>query len=183
MRALSGVTAVVLASGLSRRYGAADKLLADLGGQPLASHVAEALGSMPFGERIAVVGSSEIAALFAGFTVVRNSNAALGQQHSLRLGVEAATGPAVMVCLGDMPFITAEHLWALRDTHARTGKAVATEAPGYLGPPAIFNRERLLGEPGAADAGARRLLGEASRVIAPSGMVRDFDVPEDFDLP
>jgi molybdenum cofactor cytidylyltransferase len=177
---LANVAAIVLASGLSRRYGPQDKLLVELGGRPLAAHVADAVRGVGFAQRVAVCASPEVAALFAGFTVIRNPDPDLGQQLSLRLGAEAVTAPSVLICLADMPLISGEHLSALCDLHARTGEAVATEAGSYLGPPAVFGREALFASQGKADEGARRLLRDAVRLAAPAEMVKDFDTPDDF---
>ncbi len=179
--------AVLLAAGLSRRYGAVGKLVAEFRGKPLARHAAETVGALPFALRIAVcrTGDDDLASMFEelGFTVVRNPDTARGMGSSLALGVEAAGQPeAVVVCLADMPLVAATHLRTLVE-RVTPGGIVASvaglrEAPT---PPAAFSREylpELLRIEG--DKGARHLLQIAERVVAPEGTLRDFDTPGDF---
>src|SRR5690606_18755490 len=65
------VAAVLLAAGQSTRFGAADKLHADLGGRPLVTHVAATLRQLGFGALIAVCGPTT-APMLDGFDIVRN---------------------------------------------------------------------------------------------------------------
>src|SRR5690606_29186560 len=94
MAKLENSAAVLLAAGLSRRYGAVGKLVADFQGKPLARHAAETLCALPLARRIAVcrAGDDDLAAMLSGlgFTVVRNPDTARGMASSLALGVEAA---------------------------------------------------------------------------------------------
>jgi len=46
---------VILASGLSERFGKADKLMADFRGKPLVQHAIDAADMLPFAERFAVI--------------------------------------------------------------------------------------------------------------------------------
>jgi len=46
---------VILASGLSERFGKADKLMAEFRGKPLVQHAIDAADKLPFAERFAVV--------------------------------------------------------------------------------------------------------------------------------
>lgn len=178
---------VLLAAGLSRRYGAVGKLVADYRGRPLAVHAAATIGALPFARRIAVcrTGDDDLAAMLEqqGFGVVRNPDTARGLASSLAIGVEAAGAPeAVVVCLADMPLISGGHVRALVE-RVTPGGIVASvtdprEAPT---PPAAFSREylpELLRIEG--DKGARHLLQIAERVVAPEGSLVDFDTPEDF---
>jgi molybdenum cofactor cytidylyltransferase len=189
MARLENSAAVLLAAGLSRRYGAVGKLVADFRGKPLAGHVAETLGALPLRWRIAVcrTGDDDLAAMLSGqgFTVVRNPDTARGMGSSLALGAEAAAGgepEALLVCLADMPLVTDAHLRTLVE-RVTPGGIVASVAGlrGIPTPPAAFAREylpELLRLEG--DVGARHLLQIAERVVAPDGTLRDFDTPEDF---
>lgn len=187
MAKIENSVVVLLAAGLSRRYGAVGKLVADFRGKPLAQHAAETIGALPFSRRIAVcrTGDDDLAEMLSGlgFAVVRNPDTARGMASSLGLGVEAAGEPqALVVCLADMPLVTAAHLRTLveRVTPGGIVASVAgpTEPPT---PPAAFSREylpELLRIEG--DKGARHLLQIAERVVAPEGTLADFDTPEDF---
>ena len=133
MIAVEATGALVLASGLSRRFGPTDKLLAPLRGKPLVAHIAETIGALPFKRRVAVCAtdSEAVRTLFEaeGFDVVANPDPARGQASSLVLGLKAlaAARPAAMlVCLGDMPFVSARHLGALLiRLDARAGRTLA----------------------------------------------------------
>jgi len=178
---------VLLAAGLSRRYGAVGKLVADFRGKPLAQHAAETIAALSLARRIAVcrTGDDDLAAILEGlgFEVVRNPDTARGLASSLVVGVEAAGQPeTLVVCLADMPLIEAGHLRALVE-RVTPGGIVASIASlgGPPTPPAAFSREvlpELLRIEG--DKGARHLLQIAERVVAPEGSLADFDTPEDF---
>lgn len=187
MTRIENSVVVLLAAGLSRRYGAVGKLIADFRGKPLAQHAAETIGALPFARRIAVcrTGDDDLAGLLQGlsFEVVRNPDTARGMGSSLALGVEAAGEPeALVVCLADMPLIEAGHVRELVE-RVTPGGIVASVASlgGPPTPPAVFSREylpELLQIEG--DKGARHLLQIAERVVAPEGSLADFDTPEDF---
>ena len=178
---------VLLAAGLSRRYGAADKLLATYRGKPLAQHAAETLAALPFGSHIAVCrhGDDDLATLLIrfGFQLVHNPDSARGMASSLALGIAAAGEPdALLVCLADMPLVAPGHLLDMVSRITPRGIVASTAGPlAPPTPPAAFAREYL---PDLlcleGDAGARHLLQRAERVVAPAGTLADFDTPDDF---
>jgi molybdenum cofactor cytidylyltransferase len=177
---------VLLAAGLSRRYGA-DKLLADFRDKPLGRHAAETISALPFAQRIAVcrTGDDALVAILAGlgFKVVCNPDPARGQASSLAIGVAAAGQPeALVVCLADMPLIDPGHLLTLMARLTPGGMVASVAGPDEPPtPPAAFSRTwlpELLRIDG--DKGARGLLRSAERVVAPAGTLMDFDTPEDF---
>ncbi len=187
MTKLEDSVVVLLAAGLSRRYGAVGKLVADFRGRPLALHAAETLAALPFARRIAVcrTGDDDLAGLLetAGYEVVRNPDTARGLASSLALGVEAAGEPeALVVCLADMPLIDGAHVRQLVERLTPGGiVASAADEREPPSPPAAFSREyfpELLRLEG--DKGARHLLQVAARLVAPAGTLADFDTPEDF---
>lgn len=187
MARIENSVVVLLAAGLSRRYGTVGKLVADFRGRPLALHAAETIGALPFARRIAVcrAGDDDLAGLLeeAGFSVVRNPDTARGLASSLAIGVEAAGQPeALLICLADMPMIDAGHLRTLLDRLTPGGIVASVDGPnGAPTPPAAFSREHLpelLRIEG--DKGARHLLQIAERVVAPATTLADFDTPEDF---
>ena len=61
------LAALVLAAGQSRRFGAANKLLADLAGMPVLAHILTSLSGSAFDDIVVVAsdGQAEIAALIA----------------------------------------------------------------------------------------------------------------------
>lgn len=176
---------VVLAAGQSLRFGAEDKLLSRLAGQPLAAHVALAGAALPFRMRLAVCSSDAVAELFAAerYSVIRNGAPEQGMGHSLALALGALGNvDAVLVALADMPRSGTDlfsRLLAAFDPAA--GRSViASAAPGYRGPPALFERTRIGGVAFSGDAGARALLSGASFVEAAPDEVLDVDRPADL---
>ena len=183
MTAYADIAVAVLAAGQGRRFGS-DKLMADLDGRPIGSHIVRTLDKMPFGWRFAVC--SKGAALVqhfsaAGFQIIENAEPETGQSRSLHLAVEAAEttdATAMLVVLADMPFVTSGHIEKL--LNAGEGIIASTSGDRPM-PPALFPRSvwpELLRTTG--DAGARDLLQHATLVHAPASELRDIDVPADL---
>ncbi|HEV2514970.1 MAG TPA: nucleotidyltransferase family protein [Devosia sp.] len=181
------IAAVVLAAGLSTRFGG-DKLLYPHAGKPLAAHIADTLVGMPLAHRIAIVPPAPSARgdVFAerGFELVENPDPQQGMGASLALGAQRAIelgAEMLLVCLADMPNVTTEHLTELIAALA-TSDVVATGFDNSRGPPAVFAR-RLFPELMviSGDHGARHLLANARLVEAPQVLARDFDTRGDFD--
>lgn len=174
---------IVLAAGLSQRFGG-DKLLFPLQGKPLAAHIAATLAALDVEHCIAICSTSEQRQmLFAaqGFEVIENADPGRGGASSLGLGAKRALeleAARMLVCLADMPFVTAAHLRLLM---AAQGDVVATEAEGVRSPPAVFARDTFTAlRQLTGDGGARHMLRNAAVVHATPAMVRDFDAPSDF---
>jgi molybdenum cofactor cytidylyltransferase len=182
----SRIVTAVLAAGRARRFGS-DKLLAPFRGKPLAANVADVLARMPFVARLAIcpAGAPERAALFTGrgFTVIENPEAERGMSSSLALAAEYAASTdaeALVVCLADMPNVTAAHIKSLLAA-AAGAEIVATEAAGVRSPPAVFARSRMADLIMlSGDHGGKELLGAAALVSVAPEVVRDIDRPEDF---
>jgi molybdenum cofactor cytidylyltransferase len=185
MLPLERTSVLLLASGLSTRFGAGDKLLAPLQGKPLVAHAANLAATLPFAARLAVVPEEDgpLARLLGGFRLVRNPDPAAGRESSLRLGLRAALdeGPeAVLVLLADMPFVTAAHIERLHAEASEARAAISLRGPVRMPPVLIptelahkvLAQDRLL---------AREALGPAAEVVAPEASLRDFDTPADFE--
>lgn len=182
MTAHSDIAVAVLAAGRSERYGA-DKLMVPLGGIPLGLRIGNTLSTLDFGWRFAICGTgSSLRDPYSklGFTVIENATPEDGQSHSLHLAVRAAqetAAKALLVVLGDMPFVTAEHLEEIGASHVLTASTTGSTPM----PPALFPRALwpdLLGTNG--DSGARQLLRQAHLVTASANELRDIDVPQDL---
>lgn len=176
---------VLLAAGLSRRYGAVGKLVANYRGKPLVLHIAETLGAMALSQRLAVCrsGDDDLAALLRGrgFSIVLNPDTARGMASSLALGIEAVNSDAAIVCLADMPNVSIGHLNAVIEAGRRAGLAASATGNGSPTPPAYFGRPLfadLMALEG--DKGARGLLGNAPLVTASAEELADVDTPADF---
>ena len=171
------LTVLMLAAGLSRRFGAQDKLMADLGGRPLIAHALAAQAGLT-AERVSLVGALDGTAELlraAGFGLVVNPASERGQGGSLALGAAAVTSGRVLVMLADMPFVTPDLLARLA---ACEGRAVAFDGR-RRSPPALFagaDRPALLAA--AGERGARDLLTAAEPVPVASGELDDVDTRE-----
>ena len=178
MKPLPAVSALVLASGLSRRFGPQDKLMAPLWGKPLAAHIADTLRALPVNQRIVVYSNPIVAKLFDDFELAPNEQPERGMGHALRLGLERARTPFVLICLADMPRVSGELLRRLC-SGANAGGMVSS-SDGYLGPPALIARQSLLNLPLAGDQGARALLQGLPRLQADSSELLDIDSQADW---
>lgn len=178
--------ALLLAAGQSRRFGAQDKLLADLSGAPLVSHAARLLDRPQIAHRIAVVSSDAVAALLGGmgFAVAMQAPGQ-PQSASLAAGIAALRSRGAdraLILLGDMPFLQAGDIAALLALPAdRPASAWAQDAPC---PPAVFPEswfDRLSGLTGDRGAGALlRDLPPEGRLALPAQHLRDIDRPQDL---
>ena len=181
------VAAILLAAGLSRRFGPSSKLSAPFRGKPLALHAAQMLDRFDFGKRICVTSkatgpvASAIAAL--GYRMVEQPHPELGLAASLALGVRRAmrsTPQAVLVVLADMPMVTPRHIANLLDALRDGDDLVASSDSSVAMAPALFGRhyfEGLLQLSG--DRGAQHLLADARRIEAAPGELLDIDRPQD----
>lgn len=177
--------AVLLCAGLSRRFGSGNKLLAPLDGKPLLAHAADVIRSVPFARKIAVVGTdSAVETLLHGFELVRNPAPETGQDSSVRIGVAAAIADpveGVLICLGDMPFVTRDLLLVLCECADKTTVAVSSTGK-WNSPPLLLPRLVATEVVARADIRVRAILKEreVADVNPPRGTLRDFDTPADF---
>lgn len=179
----SGIAVVVLGAGLSSRFGS-DKLAAPLHGRPLAHHVLPVLREFDWQRKLLTCrGRPDWAEAYLdeGFTLVPVEDAERGMLGSLHAAVAQLAGDErLMVCLADMPLITAEHLNAMLDLARDWPGAIGSQAQGYRGPPAILPLPALRTLPPAGDEGARRLLRDARFVSGSPSLFADVDRPADL---
>ena len=177
------IAGVLLVAGRGTRFGG-DKLEAMLGDKMLGAHAAQTLARAGCAHLIAVHDPAHVRLASAlkeeGYSLIDNDDPAAGQAHSLILAVQramASDADAILVCLGDMPFVGATHIAGLcAASCAHPGCIVASTAGTTASPPAIFPRStwpHLLSLRG--DAGARSLLKEAIHVAATAHELTDID--------
>lgn len=186
---LENIAAILLCAGLSRRFGERDKLLAPLHGKPLVRHAADSIASLPLQDRVAIVSSDEVAGLLlpAGYRIVRNHEPETGREASLRIGLRAALASkpdAVLVCLGDMPHVAADHLQALASA-AGTRTAAVSQAAGaaHFSPPLLLPRTLAQAILASPDTPARAVISgwsDLATVTAPPLALADIDTQEDL---
>lgn len=184
------ITALLLAAGSARRFGA-PKLLQDLHGKPVVRWSAELLRGSPVDETIVVVppDHEEFRGALAGLDVrfVVNPHADRGMGSSLACGVsEAAGSDAVLVVLADEPMLGREALLRVVDRHRAGGASiVAPTYRGIRGHPVLFDRcvfaelRALSGDRGAR-AVVDRELGRVAFVELDEAKPIDVDTPADL---
>lgn len=189
------IAALILAAGLSRRFGDGHKLLADLDGKPVIRHVVEAALASTARPVLLVTGHQAEAVSQAagpGIQTVHNPAYAEGLASSLRAGLSALPPPGseggldgVLVCLGDMPDVPPEVLEKLVAAfNPVEGRAICLPVHGgKRGNPTLWGMQflpdlmRLEG-----DAGARSLFGPHAEWICEvpvetPGILHDYDTP------
>lgn len=188
------VVAILLAAGSATRFGS-DKLLHPLPHDvPIAIQAARHLRAV-FEENVFVVirpEAKQLSDLFRkeGCKVVVCENAAEGMGASLACAVRSA-GPAdgYLVALGDMPFIRASTIAAVRDALAGGALLAAPYFRARRGHPVgIAGRLRAELEGTKGDEGAKRLLeAHADKLVkipvGDPGVIRDVDTPSDLAPP
>jgi len=140
---------IILASGLSERFGKDDKLMAELEGKALVQHVIDAAKPIPFAERFAVIPkhSKKRRKLFnyEGYSLIENESPELGQGGSLKLAALAAQAKghkAICVMLGDMPFVQTKDVINLLQNLTDKDRAIS-HCNKTLMPPSVFANEAL----------------------------------------
>lgn len=187
------VAAVLLAAGLSRRMGERNKLLIEIGGEPLVRRTAKVY--LAAGAEVhAVLGhdAEMVRAALAGLPVsfVTNSHYEEGQQSSVRAGVESlAEGyGAILVALADQAALTPADIASLLDAFARCGgnRIAVPYFRGHRGNPVAFPA-RLIAEMRAAgkNAASRTFIDDNPRLIEQyeaghDRYIIDIDTPEDL---
>ena len=191
------VAALLLAAGMSRRMGGPNKLLQDIGGEAMVVRTLQAVRQAAVDDIVVVLGhnGAEIRAAIekaAGddkrLRFVDNPNFAEGLSTSLQAGLTALPdkADAVLVCLADMPAVSA----------AQIGRLIAAFNPveqraicvptykGKRGNPILWAR-RFVPEMRklAGDVGARHLIGENAETVCEvemgdAAVLTDLDTPE-----
>lgn len=188
------IAALLLAAGQSKRMGANNKLVAEVNGQPLVRHVADAaIGGL--GNDLTVVTGAEPEKILAALEGVNaqtvfNPDFDQGLSTSLRTGIQALAGreirpDAVLVLLGDMPRISQEIIQQLAAAfNPAEGRhiIVPTDA-GKRGNPVLWSARFLDALTGIqGDTGARHLIGEYAEFVHEveigQAVSFDLDTPE-----
>ncbi|WP_332670844.1 molybdopterin-binding/glycosyltransferase family 2 protein [Aromatoleum sp.] len=187
------VAVLVLAAGRSSRMGADNKLLIAVGGVPMVLRAVNSARASLAASVTVVVGHEGDAVAKAvagsGATVVHNPDFAQGMSASLRHGIAALPEDvdAVLVLLGDMPRITAEHLdRVIAAFDPAQPSIVVPEKDGRRGNPILWPREFFAAMTQlSGDQGARGLIAQhADRVkrvaIDDDAIFVDVDRPCDL---
>lgn len=137
------IALILLASGLSKRFGVQNKLLADLMGQTVIERLLTNIEGLGFSHKYAVISDPAVGDIASrhGFSPVQNECPNIGQGQALRLGASRAYengDMAACVLLADMPFIDAAYLKPLLGASEKHD-VIMSEYAGVRMPPAIFS--------------------------------------------
>ena len=186
------IAAVVLAAGLSRRMGTLNKLTIDIEGKPMLRRVVEAVVGSQASPVIIVTGHEreQTEGALAGLSVatVFNPDYAAGLSTSLKRGLAAlpADIEGAVICLGDMPLVTAGDidrlLGAFNPVEGRS--IVVPTRRGKRGNPVVIGKAFLAELSGiAGDIGAREVIATHPDQVAEvevegDGVLTDIDTPQ-----
>ena len=190
------VAAVVLAAGRSSRFeGARTKLIAEFCKRPLVRQVVEAATASLAHPVVVVTGHAreeiEMALDGSNVVLVHNSSYRCGLASSLRTGLALLKEDiqGAVICLADMPKVTAETIDLLIRSFDRTdqAEAIAPVCNGQRGNPvliscALFSRVEML----SGDTGAKHLLDRSDTIVLEEqvedvGVLIDIDTKEALD--
>jgi len=185
--------AVVTAAGSAERFGGR-KLLALVDGEPLLDHTIRCLLDGGVSEVIVVVGTEDRAELErdvnamndARVRPVENPDPSRGMFSSIQIGVATASGDALLVLPGDMPFVRAETVRAVIDKYRERPAIVSPRNRGKRGHPVAlpsFLRDEIRDTPATANLHEVIKRHADLRVdleVDDPGINRDVDIPADL---
>ncbi|MEE8532192.1 MAG: molybdopterin-binding/glycosyltransferase family 2 protein [Alphaproteobacteria bacterium] len=185
------IAALVLAAGRSRRMGKANKLLSEIGGEPMVARVVRAAVDSRAEPVVVVTGheAAKVRAALSGHDVAfaDNPDYAQGLSTSLAAGLAALAADidGAVVCLGDMPRIDAGLIDRLIEAFApEDGRTICVPTHGgKRGNPVLWARRYFAEiEAIAGDVGARHLIGEHADAVCEVA-VEDDAALIDIDTP
>ncbi|MDB5687681.1 MAG: nucleotidyltransferase family protein [Rhizorhabdus sp.] len=154
------VGAIILAAGSARRMGE-DKLLADLGGKPMIRYVVDAVAAAGLPMPLVAVppGREGLVAALDGYArpiVVADHAEGMGRSLAAAVGAIPTDWRAVIICLGDMPFVGPALLAELA-SRGEEGSIVTPMFEGRRGNPVAWGCDyfadlaKLAGDRGGRD--------------------------------
>lgn len=180
---------IVLASGLSERFGTENKLLAELSGKPIIAHVLDMIDDVGFGD-VFVVSSNchKLTSIIKsyGASLVKNPTPEKGQGASLAFGAEAALAEGYQTAcikLADMPLVKFNHINNLLEKY-EPNSPLFSRCGNVLMPPAIFNHQALRQATNLDNdlGGKSRVKGNLETALPLSDFAaRDMDTREDLE--
>ncbi|MCH8237259.1 MAG: nucleotidyltransferase family protein [Proteobacteria bacterium] len=191
---LAGVSAVLLAAGMSKRMGDENKLLLEIDGSSMVRRTAENILEGGVGELVVVLGHHRqaVADALSGLPcrTVDNPQYQDGKVTSVHTGLAAVSPDAesVMICLADQPLLAAEDYRAflLAAMALEAGKIAVPMVKGNRGNPVFLPanlKDEVLGR--GLKFGCRNLMRDHPDLVVWVEMespyfVRDIDTPEAY---
>ncbi|MBS0239900.1 MAG: nucleotidyltransferase family protein [Proteobacteria bacterium] len=195
MIVVSRVAAVLLAAGSSERFGSENKLLTEIGGEPLLRRVTRAVIEARPSETIVVTGheAERCRSVLEGLAVrfVHNAAWKQGMGKSIAAGVGALGDEfdGAFIVASDMPYLTSALFTRLRAAFDEScGRAIifpvttaGEQRNPVLWPRAHFSELSALDGATGAKALLRKYVGESLGVpLASDEEVTDIDTPADL---
>lgn len=185
------IAAIVLAAGRSTRMGPDNKLLLTFNDKTMVNYVVEQLLESAVCGIYVVTGNEAEAvkkSIKGQVNYVHNDEFVEGLSTSVKTGITALPDDVdgVMICLGDMPYITAKNYNDLIAAFEK-GKIIAPTNGSKVGNPLIFSRDLFSDFEGIeGDKGARKLLKDHPEKIieidlGTDAIFQDIDTPEEYD--
>jgi len=187
------IAAIVLAAGQSRRMGGINKLVAEIDGGPMVARVADAVLASRARPIVVVTGYEQdrVRSALAGRDVcfAHNPDYGEGLSTSLRTGLAALADADIdgaIICLGDMPDITAAVIDSLIAAYDPVeGRAICVPTyKGKRGNPVLWGRGFFADMAAlTGDVGARHLIGANAEVVCEvptddDAVLLDIDSPD-----
>ncbi|MGO1117353.1 NTP transferase domain-containing protein [Rhodovibrionaceae bacterium A322] len=188
------VSAIVLAAGMSRRMGSANKLLQEVGGKAMVQQAVETALASQVQEVVVVTGHAHkdierLLAPFAGkIRFTHNPDYEAGLSTSLHRGVAALSqeSEGCLVMLGDMPWVSPRVLDSIIAAfNPVEGRSLCLPTwKGKRGNPLLFARQFYSEvQEINGDVGAKALLASYPEVLAEvpqqdDGVLQDIDTPD-----
>jgi molybdenum cofactor cytidylyltransferase len=170
------------------------KLLLPLGGKPMLERVLRTFRRSRVDSVVVVLGAEERRARseveFKGERVVVNRRYSRGMSGSLKTGLRAVEGKAdaVVVALGDQPFLSSGTVDRLVGAYARSGASIVLPVyRGKRGNPVLFDRRlfpelmRIEGDVGAKSVVQKHGSEVMEVVVEDRGVLLDVDTPREYD--
>jgi molybdenum cofactor cytidylyltransferase len=169
-----------------------NKLLMEIDGTPLVRRTVETVMSSSVDQVVVVTGhqGAELRQALAGLdiTIVHNPNFAAGLSTSLACGLQTLDSDGALICLGDMPAVSADHIDQLvGGFEPENGCAIGVPVHGgKRGNPVLWARrffDDMCGVSG--DVGARHLVGANESLVyevefGDTGVLMDLDTPRQW---
>ncbi len=191
------IAAILLAAGSSRRFGGADKMLADIDGRPLVAWAARAIPRDIVGTIVAVTRREDdkrraaLDALGVVHTLSMEADAGQGRSIAAGIGALPAACRGALVVPGDMPGLRPALFRKLvAEFIACEGRCIVFPTiAGQLRPPVLWPRDMFpLLAALDGDAGGKAIAGRhrpRTRGIPvdprDAAMLDDVDTPEDLE--
>ena len=190
----SGVAAILLAAGQSRRMGAANKLLMDIDGEPMVRRAARTLLASRAREIVVVLGhqAADVTVALSGLALrlIDNPAHAEGQMTSVRRGLDALPDryAGILVGLADQPALTPADIDFLIDAfEGGDGQRIAVPvSDGRRGNPIVLSAEnRAVMDGNEINFGCRNLIARNPELVHSVPVTndryfKDIDTPDDY---